>query len=63
MKENERFKTNSLPEVRKTFGLRDRGCKGFDILATAAQRCEVGGYLHGLRSERKITSWHSLACS
>jgi hypothetical protein len=45
-----------MPEVRKTFGLCDGACKGSDILATAAPRCEAGCYLHGMFPEEKVVN-------
>jgi hypothetical protein len=53
---NEQHETIKMPEVRKTFRLRNRACKGFNILAAIVSRRETGCYMHGVLPEEKVVN-------
>jgi hypothetical protein len=52
--EDEQFEAVKMSEMRKTFGLRDGACEGFDRLAAAYAGRKTGCYLHGLFQEERI---------
>jgi hypothetical protein len=45
-----------MSEVRKAFGLRDRACKGSNVIAATASRREADCYLHRMFPEEKIVN-------
>ena len=45
-----------MPEVWKAFGLRDRACKGSDIITANSSRREAGRRLHGVFREEKLVN-------
>jgi hypothetical protein len=57
--EDGQFKTVKMSEMRKTFGLCDSACEGFDSFTAAYARRKTGCYLHGLFREERIDE---LAC-
>jgi hypothetical protein len=45
-----------MPEVWKAFGLRDRACKGSNIITATSSKRETGRRLHGVFREEKVVN-------